>query len=82
MARLLLPEQLGLIGMLAIFLAITQSLLNSGFGSALIQKQELTEADASSVFYFNIIVSLVLAGILWLAGPWIAAFYSQPILAA
>ena len=82
LARLLLPEQFGLIGMLAIFMAITQSLLNSGFGSALIQKQELTDADTSSVFYFNIVVSLVLAGILWLAAPWIAAFYSQPILTA
>ena len=82
LARLLLPEQFGLIGMLAIFMAITQSLLNSGFGSALIQKQELTDADTSSVFYFNIVVSLVLAGILWLAAPWIATFYSQLILTA
>ena len=51
LARLLLPEQFGLIGMLAIFMAIAQTFLISGFGSALIQKKEVTKEDASSVFF-------------------------------
>ncbi len=80
LARLLLPEQFGLIGMLAIFVAIAQSLLSSGFVSALIQKKEVTAEDASSVFYFNVGISLVLAGLLSLAAPWVAEFYRQPLL--
>jgi O-antigen/teichoic acid export membrane protein len=80
LARLLLPEQFGLIAMVTIFMAIAQTLLDSGFGAALIQKKEVTDADTSSVFYFNIIISLFLAGILCLAAPWIASFYSQPDL--
>ncbi|NTU73062.1 lipopolysaccharide biosynthesis protein, partial [Candidatus Roizmanbacteria bacterium] len=80
LARLLLPEQFGLIAMLTIFMAIAQSLLDSGFGSALIQKEVMTEEDTSSVFFFNILISLVLTGILCLLAPWIADFYQQPDL--
>ncbi len=80
LARLLFPEQFGLIGMLTIFMAVAQSFLDSGFGAALIQKREATPTDASSIFYFNIVVGLVAAGLLCLVAPWIAAFYNQPIL--
>lgn len=80
LARLLLPEEVGLIGMLAIFMAVSQSFLTSGFGLALIQKKEVTRVDTSSVFYFNLAIGLVLAGLLCLAAPWIAAFYKQPVL--
>jgi len=80
LARLLFPEQFGLIGMLMIFMAVAQSFLDSGFGAALIQKQEITQTDICSIFYFNILVGLVAAALLCLAAPWIAAFYNQPIL--
>jgi teichuronic acid exporter len=80
LARLLFPEQFGLIGMLTIFMAVIRMLLDSGFGAALIQKQEITETDICSIFYFNILVGLAAAGLLCLAAPWIAAFYKQPIL--
>lgn len=80
LARLLLPEQFGLIGMLTIFMAVIRTFLDSGFGSALIQKKDMTQADMCSIFYFNIVVGLVAAGLLCLAAPWIAAFYKQPIL--
>lgn len=80
LARLLFPEQFGLIGMLTIFMAVAQSFLDSGFGAALIQKREATPIDTCSIFYFNIIVGLVGAGLLCLVAPWIAAFYNQPIL--
>ncbi len=80
LARLLLPAQFGLIGMLAIFTAIAHALLNSGFASALIQKDEVTDADTSSVFYFNIVMSAGLAAVFFAAAPWIARFYRQPLL--
>ena len=80
LARLLLPEQFGLIGMLTVFLALGAVFLNSGFGSALIQKQDATEVHYSSVFYTNILLSVVAAGILCLAAPLIARFYGEPIL--
>lgn len=80
LARLLFPEQFGLIGMLTIFMAVAQSLLDSGFGAALIQKREATQTDNCSIFYFNIVVGVLAAGLLCMAAPWIAAFYNQPIL--
>ena len=80
LARLLLPEEFGLIAMLAIFIAIAQSFIDSGFGSALIQKKNATHVDECSIFYFNIFVGFLAAGLLCLAAPWIAGFYNQPLL--
>lgn len=80
LARLLFPEQYGLLGMLMIFMAVADAFLSSGFGSALIQKKEATQKDICSIFYFNIVVGVVAAGLLCLVAPWIAAFYNQPIL--
>ena len=80
LARLLLPEQFGLIAMLMIFMAIAQSFINSGFGQALIQKQDATHIDECSIFYFNILVGFLAAGLLCLTAPWIAGFYNQPLL--
>jgi teichuronic acid exporter len=80
LARLLFPEQFGLIGMLMIFMAVIRAFLDSGFGAALIQKQEVTQTDICSIFYFNIVVGFAAASVLCLAAPWIAAFYRQPVL--
>jgi teichuronic acid exporter len=80
LARLLLPEQFGLIAMLTIFMAVAQSFVESGFGSALIQKQDATHLDECSVFYFNILVGFLVAGALFFSAPWIAAFYQIPLL--
>lgn len=80
LARLLLPEQFGLIGMLAIFMALGQVMLHSGFGAALIQKQDVTEVHYNSVFYTNIFISMLATGVLYLAAPLIARFYGEPIL--
>jgi len=80
LARLLLPREFGLIGMLTVFLVLGHALMNSGFGSALIQKQDATEAHYSSVFFLNLIVSLAVAGTLCLIAPWIARFYGEPML--
>ncbi|MCD4674137.1 MAG: MOP flippase family protein [Anaerolineaceae bacterium] len=80
LARLLMPEEFGLIAMLAIFIAIAQSFINSGFGQALIQKKNTAHIDECSIFYFNIFVGFLVAGLLCLAAPWIAGFYNQPLL--
>lgn len=79
-ARLVTPAEYGLIAMLAIFMAIAQSFIDSGFGNALIQKKDRNEVDYSTVFYFNIVVSVILYGILSLCAPLIAQFYNQPEL--
>lgn len=80
LARLLLPEQFGLIAMLTIFMAIAQLFVDSGFGQALIQKQNATHVDECSIFYFNIFIGFLAGGLLCLAAPWIARFYNQPLL--
>jgi O-antigen/teichoic acid export membrane protein len=80
LARLLLPDQFGLIGMLTIFLAVAQTFLDSGFGAALIQRQNITEKDTSSIFYFNLLVGVFAAGSLCIIAPGVADFYNQPVL--
>lgn len=80
LARLLMPEDFGLIGMLAIFIAVSQTFIESGMGRGLIQKQDRTPADFSTVFVFNFLVSLGLYVILFLTAPLIADFYNQPQL--
>jgi len=80
LARLLLPEQFGLIAMLMVFMEIAQFFIDSGFGAALIQKQNLTYTDECSIFYFNILVSFLATALLCLVAPRIANFYNQPML--
>ena len=80
MARILTPADYGLVGMLAIFIAVSQSLIDSGFSQALIRKQDRSEIDNSTVFYFNIGVGIVLYLILFFASPLIASFYNEPLL--
>ena len=66
LARLLVPDDYGVIGMLAIFMAIAQSILDSGFNRALIQKKNRTNVDYSTVFYFNLVISIVIYIIFYL----------------
>lgn len=80
LARLLLPEQFGLIAMLTIFFSVAQTFLDSGFGAALIQKKDASHIDKCSIFYFNILVGVVAAVAVFFAAPAISVFYSQPIL--
>ncbi len=80
MARLLTPHDYGIIGMLAIFLAIAQSLIDSGFSQALIRKTDRTETDNSTVFYFNLVISGLLYLVLFLSAPFVARFYHTPEL--
>ena len=79
-ARILSPKEYGLIGMLAIFIAVSQSLIDSGFSQALIRKKNRTDADNCTVFYFNVVVSLILYCVLFMMAPWVADFYDEPQL--
>lgn len=81
-ARLVLPSDYGLIAMFTIFLAIAQTFVDSGFGSALVQKKDTNEVDFSTAFYFNFVIAIVLYIILYLTAPQISAFYEQPELTA
>lgn len=81
-ARLVSPSEYGLIAMLAIFLAIAQSFVDSGFSNALIQKKERTEVDCSTVFYFNLVISVLIYLLLFVGAPYIAAFYREPVLSS
>jgi teichuronic acid exporter len=80
LARLLLPEEFGLIAMLTIFMAVAQSFVVGGFALALIQRKAATYLDECSVFFFNIIIGFFAAGVLFLSAPWIAAFYRAQVL--
>ena len=80
LARILMPSDYGLVGMLTIFIAISQTIVDSGFSSALIQKKDRNEVDYSTAFYFNIVVGLVLYFILFFSAPLIARFYDTPQL--
>lgn len=80
MARILTPADYGVVGMITIFIAISQSLVDSGFSQALIRKQDRTQIDNSTVFFFNVGVGLILYFTLFFCAPAIARFYDQPIL--
>ena len=80
LARLLSPSDFGLVGMLAIFISISQTFIDGGFSNALIRKIDRTETDCSTAFYFNIVVGIVCYGILFLISPLVADFFNTPIL--
>ncbi|KAA1166154.1 lipopolysaccharide biosynthesis protein [Pseudoalteromonas fuliginea] len=80
LARLLGPGAFGLMGILAVFIAIGQTLVNSGFSSALIRETKRTESDFSTTFYFNIGVGVACYSILFFIAPYIAIFFEQPLL--
>lgn len=80
MARFLAPSDYGAVGMLAIFFAISQTFIDSGFSAALIRKKEPTEDDYCTTFYFNIAISLIVYAILFCIAPWVAVFFNLPVL--
>ena len=80
LARLLLPAEFGIIGMISIFITIGTVLLDSGLATSLIRTPDANEEDFSTVFYFNLFGSIVAYIILYFAAPYIAQFFNQPIL--
>lgn len=77
LARLLLPEDYGIIALITIFIAIAQVFVVSGFNTALIQKKNADDTDFSSVFYLSLFTALICYGILFVASPFIADFYEN-----
>lgn len=80
LARLLTPYDYGCIGMLTIFMVLSESFIDGGFGSALIQKKCPTQKDYSTIFFWNLGMSVVLYIILYFSAPAIARFYNIPLL--
>ena len=80
LARLLLPEEYGIISIVMVFILLANVFVQSGFNTALIQKKDTDEVDFSSVLYLSLGVAGVLYVVIYLAAPFIANFYSQPLL--
>lgn len=75
LARLLTPEHYGLIGIIAIFTAVCQTLINAGFTTALIRKKDAIDDDYNTVFIVNLVMSLMLYAVIFLCAPFIAEFF-------
>lgn len=82
LARLLSPEDYGITALPAIFITVAGTLVDCGFGSALVRKPTVTEKDLSTAFYYSISVGLVLYSALFFSSEWIAGFYKAPILSS
>lgn len=80
LARLLTPREYGLVGMINIFIILTQPFVNSGFSQALIRKRTCTQTDFSTVFYFNFLVGVICYLILYFSAPYISSFFKEPQL--
>jgi len=80
LARILTPREFGLIGMITIFVAISQSIVDSGFSQALIRKKDCTRTDYSTVFFFNLVAGIVFFTVLFFAAPAISSFFNEPEL--
>lgn len=79
-ARILSPTDYGLVGMLGLFLAVSQLFIDGGLTSAIIRTKHPSEQDFSTVYIINIVLSVLFYGILYVGAPLIAFFYQQPIL--
>lgn len=82
LARLLTPDDYGLIGIIAIFTTVCTALINGGFTTALIRKKDATDDDYNTAFIVNLVVSLVLYAIIFLCSPLIADFFKREELIA
>ena len=80
LARILTPAEFGLIGMVTVFIALSAVFIDSGFATALINKKNTTSEEESSVFWFNLLISVGVFVILLFLAPYIAIFYNEPVL--
>ena len=80
LARLLDPSVYGTVALVTVFTTIMQVFIDSGLGTALIQKKDADDLDFSSVFFFNIVVCVFLYAVMFFVAPFIAAFYERPEL--
>ncbi len=77
LARLLVPEDFGIIGIITVFIAISQLFIDSGFSSALIREKNVTQEDYSTIFYFNFIISILIYIFLFITAPFISSFFNE-----
>src|SRR5574344_2001237 len=75
LARILSPEEYGLIGIVTIFTTIMLGFVDSGFSNALIRKHEVSDEDYSTLFFFNLVVSIIMFALLYIGAPAIAYFF-------
>ncbi len=80
LARILMPEEFGLIGMIAIFISIGKALVDSGLTQSLIRSKDLDQEDFSTVFFFNLIASTIVYALIFFLAPLIANFYYRDVL--
>lgn len=80
LARLLTPQEFGILGMIAVFIAVSNSIVDSGFSSALIRKVDIKNIDYNTVFYFNMALGIALYILLYFIAPLISDFFNEPIL--
>jgi O-antigen/teichoic acid export membrane protein len=82
LARLLIPEDFGLVGMITVFIAVSQSFIDSGFTNALIREKEPSKEDYSTVFYFNLFMAVLMYTVLFFSAGVISSFFKEPQLVA
>lgn len=80
LARLLSPEEFGLIGIITIFIAVFNSIVDSGFSNALIRKNDAKQVDYNTAFIFNLILSVFVFIVLFFLAPLIGNFFKEPQL--
>lgn len=80
LARLLLPQEYGVIALSMVFINITNVFAVSGLGTSLIQKRDADALDFSTMFYAGIVISLVLYGLLFMAAPWVSTLYHNELV--
>jgi len=80
LARLLEPKDFGIIALTTVFIAVSELLVNSGLGTALVQSETVDEADYTSVLTVSFLIASILYLVLFLAAPLIATYYGEPII--
>ena len=79
LARLLTPDDFGLVGMITLFFVLSETLVNSGFSQALVRKLHCSEEDYATAFFFNLSVSVILFILLYFLAPFISIFFEKKI---
>ncbi len=80
LARMILPDQFGLVGLLMSFMLVAGLLQDSGFFTAMVRRKDPSASDFSTIFYFNVGISTLLYVIFFFGAPLIADFWNQPML--
>jgi len=80
LARLLIPEDFGVVALVVAFVTVSNLLVNSGLGTALIQSKQVDETDYSTVLYFSLFMSCALYLLIFITAPLVAAFYNKPVI--